>query len=113
MYKDYLLLGIVSLMSVAANLPEELLGMSGIDRKLLLVGLLLVVTIALVRYSKLALILAVAILAFGANLPINQLSQLVNTRASGQLSQMSCDWLYRFLDDAFVTTTRYRPTKPA
>ena len=69
MNKDYLLLAIVSIMSIGANLPETLLGLSRVDRKLLVAGLLLVVTIALVRYSKFALVLAVAILALGANLP--------------------------------------------
>ena len=69
MYKDYLLLAIVTLMSVAANLPDRLLGLGLLDRKLLVIGLLLVVSIALIRYSKLALVLAVVILAIGANLP--------------------------------------------
>ena len=69
MNKDYLLLGIVTLMSVGANLPEQYVSMSGIDRKLLVIGLLLVVSIALVRYSKFALVLAIGILAVGANLP--------------------------------------------
>ena len=77
MYKDYLLLGIVTLMSVAANLPENVLGLSLLDRKLLVIGLLLVVSIALVRYSKVALVLAVVILAIGANLP-QQLSDTLN-----------------------------------
>jgi hypothetical protein len=65
MNKDYLLLAAVSFMSLGANLP----GLSGVDRKILVVGLLLVVTITLVRYSKFALVLAVGILAIGANLP--------------------------------------------
>jgi hypothetical protein len=69
MNKDYVLLAIVSIMSIGANLPDTLVGLSGLDRKLLVAGLLLVVTIALVRYSKFVLILAVAILAVGANLP--------------------------------------------
>jgi len=69
MNKDYVLLAIVTTMSIGANLPDTLAGLSGLDRKLLLAGLLLVVTIALVRYSKVALILAVAILSVGANLP--------------------------------------------
>jgi len=69
MNKDYLLLGIVSIMSIGANLPDRLLSLNGLDRKLLVIGLLLVVTIALVRYSKFALVLAVVILALGANLP--------------------------------------------
>jgi len=69
MNKDYVLLAIVTIMSIGANLPNTLAGLSGFDRKLLVAGLLLVVTIALVRYSKFALVLAVAILAVGANLP--------------------------------------------
>ena len=77
MYKDYLLLGIVTLMSVAANLPEELIGLSGLDRKLLIFGLLFVVSIALVRYSKFAMVLAIVILAVGANLP-NELAIALN-----------------------------------
>lgn len=69
MNKDYVLLAIVSIMSIGANLPDTLAGLSVLDRKLLVAGLLLVVTIALVRYSKFVLVLAVAILAVGANLP--------------------------------------------
>jgi len=69
MNKDYLLLAIVSIMSIGANLPATLVGLNTVDRKLLMIGLLLVVTIALIRYSKFALVLAVAILAVGANLP--------------------------------------------
>lgn len=69
MNKDFWLLAVVSLMSLGANLPEHLIGLSGVDRKALVVGLLMVVTIALVRYSKFALVLAIGILAIGANLP--------------------------------------------
>jgi len=69
MNKDYLLLAIVSIMSIGANLPATLVGLNAVDRKLLMVGLMMVVTIALIRYSKFALVLAVAILAVGANLP--------------------------------------------
>ena len=69
MNKDYLLLAVVSIMSIGANLPDEVIGLNGVDRKILVGGLLLVVTIALVRYSKLALVLAIGILAAGANLP--------------------------------------------
>jgi ankyrin repeat protein len=69
MKRDYLLLGIVTLMSLAANLPQELIGLTGIDRRMLVLGLVLVVAIALVRYSKLVMIFCVVILAFGANLP--------------------------------------------
>jgi uncharacterized protein len=69
MNKDFLLLGIVTVMSLAANLPDNILSMNGLDRKLLVFGLLFVVCIALIRYSKFALVLAIAILALGANLP--------------------------------------------
>ena len=69
MNKDYLLLAIVTLMSLGANLPTQIIGLSGVDRKILVGGLLLVVTVSLVRYSKLALVLAIGILAIGANLP--------------------------------------------
>jgi hypothetical protein len=69
MNKDYMLLAVVTVMSIGANLPDKFIGLSGVDRKILVGGLLLVVTIALVRYSKLALVLAVVILAIGANLP--------------------------------------------
>ena len=64
-----MLLGIVSIMSIGANLPQTLIGLNGVDRKLLVIGLLLVVSIALVRYTKFALVLAIGILAIGANLP--------------------------------------------
>ena len=77
MNKDYLLLGIVSIMSIGANLPDQLIALNGVDRKLLVIGLLLVVTIALVRYSKFALVLAVGILAIGANLP-EELARILN-----------------------------------
>lgn len=77
MNKDYVLLAFVTFMSVGANLPDKLIGLSGFDRKLLVAGLLLVVTIALVRYSKFALILAVAILAVGANLP-HEIARVLN-----------------------------------
>jgi hypothetical protein len=69
MNKDYVLLGIVTFMSLGANLPDKIIGLNGVDRKLLLIGLLVVVAIALVRYTKFALVLAIAILAIGANLP--------------------------------------------
>jgi len=77
MNKDYLLLGIVSAMSIGANLPEKIIALNGVDRKLLVIGLLMVVTIALVRYSKFALVLAVGILAIGANLP-EEIARVLN-----------------------------------
>jgi hypothetical protein len=69
MNKDYLLLGIVTAMSLAANLPQQFTGLWVVDHRLLVVGLLLVVTISLVRYSRLVMVLSIVVLAFGANLP--------------------------------------------
>ena len=79
MNKDLLLIAIVTLMSVGANLPKHIAELSGVDQKLLVIGLLLVVSISLVRYSKFVLVLAVAILAFGANLP-NELAVALNVQ---------------------------------
>jgi len=71
------LLLIVTFMSVAANLPREFSLLNGVDRKFLVAGLLIVVTIALVRYSKFALIAAIFILAIGANLP-RDIAEILN-----------------------------------
>lgn len=65
------------MMSAAANLPQDFSLLSGVDRKYLLAGLLIVVTIALVRYSKFALVAAVFILAVGANLP-HDIAEILN-----------------------------------
>jgi len=66
--KDYLLLLIVTFMTVAIILPAASV-MSGIDRNYLLVGLLIVVAIALAHYSRFALVSVVVIATIGANLP--------------------------------------------
>jgi len=95
MNKDYVLLAIVSIMSIGANLPDTLAGLSGLDRKLLVAGLLLVVTIALVRYSKLALILAVAILSVGANLP-QEISNTLNIEPRILLITLAAIVLFSF-----------------
>lgn len=67
--RDWGLVLIVALMSVGANLPEEFAKSWGIDRRVLLGGLIVLVGISLVRYLKFTLVLAVAILTAGANLP--------------------------------------------
>ncbi len=67
-FKDYLLLLIVTFMSVVVVLPAASI-MSGVNRNYLVVGLLIVVSIALVHYSKFVLVSAVIIVAIGANLP--------------------------------------------
>lgn len=67
--RDIALIGLVSLMSIGANLPESFLRKVGIDSTYLLIGLATVVAVSLVRYLKFTLVLVIAILAMGANLP--------------------------------------------
>ncbi len=67
--RDWILVGLVALLAIAANLPPELQETLSIDRRILLAGLLGVVGVALVRYLKFTLILVIVILAIGANLP--------------------------------------------
>lgn len=62
------ILCMVSLMSLAANLPENLIG-GLIDQKLLIISLTISVVIALFRYLRLMLFITVSVLAIGANLP--------------------------------------------
>ncbi len=59
---------VVALMSIAANLPDRFL-MGLIDRRILLLALLTTVLIALFRYLRPVLFIAVVILAIGAKLP--------------------------------------------
>lgn len=65
---EFLLFSLVSLLSIAANLPREALG-GVISQKMLLIVLSAVVVIALFRYLRLLLFLCVVTLAVGANLP--------------------------------------------
>jgi hypothetical protein len=67
--RDRWLLGLVVLMSVAANLPENMTQYFAIDKKWLLVGLLVIVAVSLVRYLRTGLIMVTAVLVLGANLP--------------------------------------------
>ena len=67
--RDWLLVGVVGLLAVANNLPEQWTDFLHIDRRLLLGGLIGFVAVALIRYLKFALLLAVVLLAIGANLP--------------------------------------------
>ncbi len=66
---------IVSLMALAANLPDGAL-LNVINRNLLLVTLVATVFISLFRYLKLMLFLTVSVLAIGANLPEHLANQL-------------------------------------
>lgn len=67
------MLVVVALMSLAANLPDQMLA-DVIDRSWLLTALAGVIVIFLFRYLRLLLFLTVAALAVGANLP-EQLSE--------------------------------------
>lgn len=67
--KDIALVGLVSIMSIGANLPESFMAQFGINQTYLLVGLVAVVAVSLVRYLKFTLVLVIAILAMGANMP--------------------------------------------
>jgi hypothetical protein len=63
-------------MSVGANLPEQFARDWGIDRRVLLGGLIALVGISLVRYLKFTLVLVVVILTAGANLPAEIANEL-------------------------------------
>jgi len=65
---EIVILLLVSLMSFAANLPTQLVD-NFLDQRLLLFVLTASVLIALFRYLRLMLFLAIIILAIGANLP--------------------------------------------
>lgn len=69
---EVILLLVVVLLSLAANLPDQMLG-EVIDRNWLLIALTAVIVISLFRYLRLLLFLTVVALAVGANLP-DQLS---------------------------------------
>ncbi len=87
------LLLVVSLMALAANLPDDMLGHT-LDRNLLLIALAVTVFISLFRHLKLMLFITVSILAIGANLPDQLATQLGISRtalivASGVLVVMA------------------------
>ncbi len=73
--KEVVILFIVSLMALAANLPDGAVG-NLVDRNLLLVTLVVTVVISLFRYLKFMLFLTVSVLAIGANLPEHLAIQL-------------------------------------
>jgi len=70
---EFLLLLVVGVISLAANLPSNVIG-EYIDQRSLLIVLSAVVVIALFKYLRLLLFLCVVTLAAGANLP-ERLSQ--------------------------------------
>ena len=65
---EILLLLAASVMSLLANLPEDILG-NLVDRRMLLAALTALVVVALFRYLQMFLLLTITILAIGANLP--------------------------------------------
>lgn len=65
---EFLLLGVVALLSVAANLPEAIIG-KVVDQKVLLLALSAVVIIALFRHLRILFFLSIIVLAIGANMP--------------------------------------------
>lgn len=73
---EVIMLGIVVLLSIAANLPDSFIGQY-VNRDILLSALAAVIIIALFRYLRWMLFLIVTILAIGANLP-EQLATVVN-----------------------------------
>lgn len=75
------LLLVVSLMALAANLPDNVLGQT-LDRDLLLIALVVTVFISLFRHLKLMLFITVSVLAIGANLPDQLAAQLGISRTA-------------------------------
>jgi hypothetical protein len=67
--RDKWLLGLVVLMSVAANLPDDVASRISVDKKYLLLGLTAVLMVSLVRYVRIGLVLVTLVLVVGANLP--------------------------------------------
>ena len=74
--KDFLLLAIVTFMTIAFILPEDSI-LRGLDRSYIFTGLLVIVIIALSHYSKLVVVASVLIVAIGANLP-REVAQTLN-----------------------------------
>ena len=65
---EFYLFLLVTILSIAANLPAALIGQY-IDQRTLLIVLAAVIVIALFRYLRLFLFLCVLALALGANIP--------------------------------------------
>ena len=73
-FMDVVVVGMVVLMSVGANLPEDM--SVAMDRRYLVAGLIGIIAISLIRYLKFTLVLVVVILAVGANLPAQIANEL-------------------------------------
>lgn len=66
---DWMILLLVTLISVGANLPDDLAVSWGINRNYLLMGLVAVIAVALLQYLRFSLFLVVVVMTLGANLP--------------------------------------------
>lgn len=80
-FSEIAVLLVVSLMSFAANLPDGFLG-NMLDRRVLLATLTTFVVVAMFRYLRMVLVVAIFILAIGANLP----AELASTLGISQLA---------------------------
>lgn len=72
---EILVLLAASVMSLLANLPDDVLG-NVVDKKMLLAALTALVVVALFRYLQMFLLLTISILAIGANLPADLAASL-------------------------------------
>jgi hypothetical protein len=72
---EVLILLAASVMSLLANLPDDILG-SIIDRRMLLGALISLIVVAMFRYLQMFLLILITILAIGANLPSELASSL-------------------------------------
>jgi hypothetical protein len=72
---EVLILLAASVMSLLANLPDDILG-NIIDRRMLLGALISLIVVAMFRYLQMFLLILITILAVGANLPAELASSL-------------------------------------
>ena len=72
---EVLILLAASAMSFLANLPDSILS-NMVDRKALLIALTALIVVAMLHYLRMVLLLAISILAIGANLPAELASSL-------------------------------------
>lgn len=106
---EIVMLAIVTLLSLAANLPDQMLG-GVIDRNWLLVALTGVVVISLFRYLRVLLFLTVVTLAVGANLP-EEISESLGVSPVVMLAFLVLLVLISFLNYGFkmLPTEKDRP----
>jgi hypothetical protein len=63
---DLLLLGIVVVLSIAANLPDQY---APFDKRVLIAALVVIIGVSLIRYVRVSLVLVTAVLVLASNLP--------------------------------------------